>query len=229
MGAGLGYLGQLWRLLLLGPYCAPCTYMQDLAGRGGWNPPANSWNVVQRKRMVQRDIDRYIVRSNPAVINNVRDHIIIINNVTNTNNTNNRPGGRPVIYNRGPQVTDVEGSTNIRVGVVKVSDNTKPGSSIITNNQISVYRPAIKQNPQQNNKPAPRNVKQFKQGAGMVRRRQAGHNHSREPTRIKTTVRVTINQPAQQGTPQPAGIVPNPYRSTNDNPQQGTQRGAIRN
>ena len=140
-------------------YCwapiAPHVHMQDLAVRGGWNPPANSWNVVQRKRMVQRDIDRYIVRSNPAVINNVTQNIVIINNVTNNYNTNNRVGGRPIIYNRGPQVNDVENSTNIRVGVVQVRDNTKPGAQILSNNQISVYRPAIKQIQQQDTKPAP--------------------------------------------------------------------------
>src|ERR1700744_2633436 len=133
----------------------------EVAYNGGWTPPAYSWNVVSGRHMNQANVNNYIERNNTTIINNVT----IINNTTVYNDNNNRAGnngrGR---YNRGPQVNDVENVTHSRIQAVRVTNNARPGAQVVSNNQISLYRPAIQPNStkQNDNRPAPKRFESFR-------------------------------------------------------------------
>ncbi|MGZ3813618.1 MAG: hypothetical protein ACXVJN_17845, partial [Mucilaginibacter sp.] len=178
-------------------------------------PTANSWNVVPRRRMVQANVNDYIVRTNAEVINRVT----VINNVTNNYYGNNRGDRREgdknwANYNRGPQMHDVENATNTRINPVKVRDNVRPGAQLVSNNQLLVYRPAIQQNTQNNSQTAPRRVQPFRGGNDMIK-------IPREYTRpVNSDQRQNDQQQQRRNDPQQNPQNPNPRPN---NPQQNPQ------
>ncbi len=196
------------------------------AYRGGWNPPVNSWNVVQSRNMNNIHVNNYIERSNTTVINNVT----IINNVTNNYNSNGQPNSNRVVYNRGPQVNDVENVTHNRIQAVRVTNNTTPGAQLLSNNQLSVYRPAIKPTAagSDNSRPAPKRVESFKPGNNPGRTNQnPGLNPNprpNNPQQNQPNVRPDVNQnPGQNANPRPNNPQqnqPNVRPDINQNPGQ---------
>ncbi|HEY8780431.1 MAG TPA: DUF6600 domain-containing protein [Mucilaginibacter sp.] len=125
---------------------------------GNWRPRNEDWNFVPARNITRVNVNNYVVRNNVTVINNTT----IINNTTNNYITNNR-NTNTVIYNMGPRVNEVENIANIKIQQVKISGNARPGQSL-TNNQLNVYRPVIKQDPRQGNyKPAPQKVITYRQ------------------------------------------------------------------
>ena len=188
-------------------YCwAPIAPRVDIniASRGGWNPPVNSWNVVQGRHITQSNVGNYVERNNVTVINNVT----IINNVNNYNANNGRPdrnsgNNNRVTYNRGPQINDVENSTHIRIQPVKVTNNARPGAQLLSGNQLAVYRPAIQPNPSQgNSRPAPKKVEAFRpvndpNRLNQNRQMRPGQNPNprpNNPQQNQQNVRPDVNQ-----------------------------------
>jgi len=143
---------------------APHVSMNVVAS-GQWMPSANSWNVVSGRHMTQVNVNNYI-QHNTTIINN----ITVVNNVNNYNTNNGRPGANNggYRYNRGPQVGMVESAAHTNIQAVRITNNTRPGAQVLSNNQLSVYRPAIQQIPAQgnnnNNRPAPRRVEAYRPG-----------------------------------------------------------------
>jgi len=203
-------------------YCwAPIAPRIDVRSNGGWTPPENSWNVVQRRRINQVNVNTYIVRTNAAVIRNV----VIINNI----NTNERVGGSKVnrrdpVYNRGPRINDVENVTNSRIQPVRINDNRKPGAQVVTNNQLNVYRPEIKQNlPIGIARPAPRKVETKPNAPNNPQQNQPNKpDVNREPAQNQNPkpTRPQQNQPQQQ---QPNNRPDNNQTQPNQNPRPNNQ------
>ena len=96
--------------------------------------------------------------TNNSITNNVTNNRVTNNyNTSNNNITNNRTTNN-VVYNRGPNVIEVENITNTRIQVVKINNSNRPGTSL-GNNQLTVYGPVIKQSTAQAvNKPIPQKV-----------------------------------------------------------------------
>lgn len=224
-------------------YCwaplAPRVDIRTVSANRGWAPPANSWSVVPGRHFTQPNVSDYIVKTNYTVIHN----ITIINNVTNNYTINNRgpagsgqANGTPVVYNRGPKINEVENVTNTRVQPVKINDNVRPGTQSVTNNQLLVYRPVIKQNaPQDNTKPAPRKIDNP---------RPINNPNSTNPNQQNTRPEVNQNPnqrpnnlPQQNPRPEPnqnpeqrpnntqtqQGVNPNQNQRPNNQPQQHPQ------
>lgn len=123
----------------------------------GWRPRNDDWDFVPAQHINKVNVNNYVVKNNTYVVNNTT----IINNVSNnytTTNVNNT-----FIYNRGPNVNQVENITNIKIQQFKIYERGDPGRTFINNSQVNVYRPAIAQSAQQgNNRPAPRNTINFR-------------------------------------------------------------------
>lgn len=96
--------------------------------------PGNYWSYVPGRYMGHRNMSRYYVRNNTTIINKTT---IINNNYYNDNRTIN--------YNSGPQVRDVERYTNSRIAPVRVVNRSTPGNSNVNNNQLTIYRPQVRQ------------------------------------------------------------------------------------
>lgn len=106
--------------------------------------PQNNWCFLPSRYITHRSMDRYYVRStqNVTIIKNTT----IINNYYGNNNSGRR-------YNSGPRVMDVEKQTNQRIAPVRIVNRTEPGNSDRVRNQISMYRPEVKQSDNANIKP----------------------------------------------------------------------------
>jgi hypothetical protein len=69
----------------------------------------------------------------------------VVNNNVNINKT--------VVYNKGPQVHEVENVTNKKIVQVNIKNNIKPAPEKIENNKLVIYRPAVKEEPQKKSVP----------------------------------------------------------------------------
>ena len=189
---------------------------------GQWMPPANSWNVVSGRHMTQVNVNNYI-QHNTTIVNN----ITVINNVNNYNDNGGRPGNNNgnhhrVTYNRGPQVGVVESVAHTNIQPVRVTNNTRPGAQVLSNNQLSVFRPAIQQNPSQgnNNKPAPRKVEPFKPGSGFNR---PNVNQDQKPNNPEQNPRSNRNNGNQNPQVDPNQKPNNPQQDPRSNRNNGNQ------
>lgn len=139
----------------------------------GWTPPARSWNFVQSGNITQTNINNYVINNykttNITEVNNIVKNVTVINNTniqktTNINNTNvykttnNNTGN----YFTGPQREDVEKATNQRLTMTKIAASDKPGQSSVSKNQLTIFRPAVKENTSAN-KPAPAKFEAYQQ------------------------------------------------------------------
>ncbi len=158
---------------------APHVSINISIGSGGWTPPPHYWTFVPAEHIAKPNVTNYIVNNssnttivkNVTIINNVTNNnttIInknITNNTVNNNVTNNHIVNNTTVYNRGPQVNEVEKLSNTRIQQVNISENAKPGESL-SNNQLAVYRPAIKEAATQqtgSSKPIPQKVEAYHQ------------------------------------------------------------------
>lgn len=118
---------------------------------GGWMPPQHYWNFVPAEHITRENVNTYVINNttNINVVNNITKNITIINNnntfINNTTVSNNNTRNNTTVYNRGPMVKDVEKLTNHKVQPVLLREDTKPGASVVSNNELSVYRPFVKQ------------------------------------------------------------------------------------
>jgi hypothetical protein len=126
----------------------------------GWRPGNNDWSYVDARHIATVNVHNYVVRNNVTVVNNTA----IINNI-NTGNGNGRTG--MILYNRGPRSIDVENTTHTSIQPVKINESPRPGQSL-SGGQLTVYRPAIRQNiVSGNTAPAPQKVIAYRQNGNQ--------------------------------------------------------------
>jgi hypothetical protein len=112
----------------------------------GYRPPARCWTFVPQQHITQVNVYNYHVQNNTTIYNNVT----IVNNSATYNNQQ---------YFSGPRVTDVEKNTGKRITPHTVTASSKPGATLVRDNQIATYRPTIERSPQ--SKPAPANARKL--------------------------------------------------------------------
>lgn len=112
----------------------------------GFNIPYNNWSFVPRRYINSPRINNYYVDRSQNI--NIINNTTIINNTRIINN-NNR-------YITGPSTSDVERSTHEKITPVKIVQRGNPGDANVSGNRLTMYKPAIKEVPQQTNniKPA---------------------------------------------------------------------------
>lgn len=173
-------------------------------------PPARYWTFVPAEHVTRPNITNYAVNNNVTIVRNVT----IINNVTNNttviNNRNVTNNNTTVIYNRGPQVNEIERAGNVHVQQVNINESSRPGESL-SNNQLSVYRPTIRSNNQQSNsttRPAPQRVEQYTPRAVNNNNNTLPNNNTNErsatrPQQPVNNIPQNNNQPQQRPVIQP--------------------------
>ena len=139
-----------------------------------WTPPESSWTFVPAEHITHENVVNYAVNNktvinnttivkNVTVINNITNNKVVNNNVTNNvtdNNVTNKTTN--VVYNRGPEVNEVENVSNIKIQKVTINEKAEPGAAIVNANKLMVYRPVIKQTVNSGErKPAPVRVEQY--------------------------------------------------------------------
>jgi len=117
----------------------------------------NVTNITNNNKTVvinKNSNNKTVVNNNKTTVNNSK--IVNNNKVANNNKTvakttvNNNvtvKGNNNTVYNKGPQITDVEKVTKTRVQPVTITNDNKPGASHVQNNKMVVYRPAVKEDP----------------------------------------------------------------------------------
>jgi hypothetical protein len=130
---------------------------------GSYSPPYDFWCFTPR---------RYILSSNPYnYYVDRRQNVTIINQTTIINNFS---------YNRnvfitGPRRSNFEVYTG-RITPYRVSTISRPGRTVIRNNNVSVFRPNIRRD--DNRRFAPRNVERYdRQGGNNSGRFDRGNNN----------------------------------------------------
>lgn len=110
--------------------------------------PHDNWCFLPSRYINSYRMDRYYVRPsrNVTIINNTT----VINNYYNGRNGNNRNGNngygnRNGSYNAGPRIMDVERQTNQKIAPVRIVNRTSPGNSQVERNQVSIYRPQVRE------------------------------------------------------------------------------------
>jgi hypothetical protein len=132
-----------------GYYCwAPIGPWEYAGGRAYWDGRPygddryHHWNVVSRDHMGDEHISRYTVSN--TVVNHdgaaFERKVQIINN----NNTYNRS-----VFNAGPRAEEVQRATNHPVNKVSISNASKPQATQVHGNEVSIYRPVISKNANQ--------------------------------------------------------------------------------
>jgi len=115
-----------------------------------------------------------VTNNNSTVVNNnssVVNRTAVINNNSNNSNTHNsdvvnNQHGNNTQFNTGPHVTEVEKAANTRIQPVNINEHSKPALSTVNDNKLYMYKPTIMHDEKQkqiiSNKPAPKNVEQYK-------------------------------------------------------------------
>lgn len=173
---------------------APIPPNVDASNRGWTPPANSWNFVPAQHITKPNVVNYTVVHNNTTVVNNIVKNVTIINNINkttnNTNITNNNVTNNNVtnnnitnnnhvtnnvtnnnihvtnntVYNRGPQVKDVENVTNVKVQKVNIQENNRPGTTVVNNNNLTIYRPAIKpaaQQPGGNSKPKPHQIQTY--------------------------------------------------------------------
>jgi hypothetical protein len=115
---------------------------------GGYSPPFNYWSFAPRRFITSRNIFNHCIdyRRNASIINQT----VIINNFNYNRN----------VFRTGPRRYDAERYIG-RIEPVRFREANRPGRSQFRNNEVSVYRPAIRRNEGQ--RFVPRRVERFEQ------------------------------------------------------------------
>ncbi len=99
----------------------------------------NYWAFVPGRRFTDVNLSRSVFFDD-----RLRNNIQVIDNYNRYDRSVFHNGANGFTeYNRGPQLIDVETTTNRRVGIIGIDDYGRPGATVITNNQIRIYRPLI--------------------------------------------------------------------------------------
>lgn len=113
---------------------------------GGYNPPHNYWCFVPRRYIASRGWYGHRV--------NYRNNVTIINQTTIINNYNYSRN----VFRTGPRRANVEVYTG-RINPVRLRESNAPGRSVFRNNEVSVFRPQVRQD--NNRQFAPRQVQRY--------------------------------------------------------------------
>ena len=96
-----------------------------------------------------------IPRVNNYYINRQKN-TTIINNTTVVNNTNITQN--KTVYVIGPSATQVEKATNEKLRPAKIVQKTTPGNTKISGSTVTIYKPAVRETPQQNSQIKPSKI-----------------------------------------------------------------------
>ena len=124
--------------------------------------PYSYWSFVPNRYINSPRINNYYI--------NREKNVTIINNTTvinNTNITNNK-----TVYVTGPSATEVEKVTNEKIRPVKIVQKNTPGNTEVSGSTVSIYKPAVKETPQQNEQIKPSRIVNLNEL--KVRRENAG-------------------------------------------------------
>lgn len=104
----------------------------------GYRPAANCWTFVPQGQVAQPNVGYYRVVNNNTVINNNITNVTIVNHDATYNNA---------VFNAGPQREELERATGHPMQVTNISETTKPvpANKALSNNNLSIYRPAVSQ------------------------------------------------------------------------------------
>lgn len=94
--------------------------------------PARHWVFVPQRRFRVRHFQRYFVPHHQVV--NIYNRTTIINNTHIVNNTT---------YYTGPSRREIQRVTGSNVPVYQVNNSTRPGRTIVQNNNMNVFRPEV--------------------------------------------------------------------------------------
>ena len=147
--------------------------------------PANWWVFAPHRYITSPAISRYYVprRRNVTIIRNTT----VVNNVTVRNN---------VHYVAGPRRQDVERVNRMKVKTYTVSNSSRPGRTVVNNNTVNVYRPAINNsktvvvNKNSNNETTVNKNK----NAVTVNRRTDKVTVNKKQTSVKANTKTSINK-----------------------------------
>lgn len=127
---------------------------------GGYSPPYDFWCFTPRRYITSRSLhSHYIDR---------RQNVTIINQTTIINNFNY---GGNYGFRSGPRRMDAERYTG-RINPVRFRNSTTPGRTQFRNNEVSVYRPSIRQN--NNRSIAPRQFERYDRNNAATSRNDNG-------------------------------------------------------
>ena len=119
---------------------------------GTYNIHNDHWMFVRDRDFGRADINHYYVNRN--------DHDRIIRNSTVINKTyfDNK---RHITYVAGPARADIERGTGRKINPVAIRENNKPGQTM-SNGQLQIYRPQVKNNNNKALKPMPARIANLK-------------------------------------------------------------------
>lgn len=118
---------------------------------GTYAPPVDYWCFAPRRYITSPRIYDYCINS--------RRNVTIINNTTIINNYNFYGGRSRNVFVNGPRRNEVERYTNERIRSVSFRDSDRPGKTEFRNNSISMYRPRVERN--DDNQAAPRSFGRY--------------------------------------------------------------------
>ena len=191
---------------------APLGPGMDINNNYGSNIPYDYWSFVPSRYINSPRINNYYV--------NRQQNINIINNTTIINNTrvinnNNR-------YITGPSADEVERNTREKIKPVKIVQRNRAGGTEVTGNRVTMYRPGVKEAPQQNQnwKPAKiGNLDEVKARHSRDNAEQPVRDDSRKelnPTdRIQPEIKNDNNKPSP--TEMPRRDIGQPQKPNNNN------------
>lgn len=149
------------------------------------------WMFVRDRDFGRADINHYYV--------NRTEHDRIIRNSTVINKTY-VDNSRHTTYVSGPARADVEKGTGKKINPVAIRENNKPGQAM-SNGQLQIYRPQVKNNNGNGQKPAPSKVANLKD-VKPVSQRNSGTStqKAQQPTKQQPSKKQQTDQPAKQQT-----------------------------
>jgi hypothetical protein len=97
---------------------------------GGYRPPAPQWTFIPHDKINQSNITNYVV--NNTTFNNYN---IILSKDTNTFDQHT--------FYSGPKQADVELATGVKLTPVKITEGTKAGADVVSDNKLVSYHPTV--------------------------------------------------------------------------------------
>lgn len=142
---------------------------------GSYNPPVDYWCFAPRRYITSPRIYDYYVP--------YRNNVTIINNTTIINNYNYNRN----VFRTGPGRRDVERYAG-RINPVRLRESNSPGRTRFSNNEVSVYRPRVRQD--NNRSIAPRQLNRNSGNAqnnrSIIRRNENGIPRRNEEINMNT-------------------------------------------
>jgi hypothetical protein len=151
--------------------------------------PYNYWTFVPRRYINSPRINNYYI--------NQEKNVTIINNTTVINNTNVTKN--KAVYVVGPSPTEVEKVTNEKIRPVRIVQKNTPGNTNVSGSTVSIYRPAVRETPQQNQQLKPQRIanlnelKSRRDNAGNLQNQNVKEKVQERPAPVDTRTQPAIN------------------------------------